>query len=203
MSGTGPSEIDRSSSGGVATARWMLLGASALFVLPGCGAILESAVENAVEEAAGVEVEEGEDGSFSIEGGDISIQLDTDEEGGTLSIDGPDGSVQVDASEDGTVNVTSEDFEGEEDSELSITADAEVPDGFPLPYPDGGVVESGTTWDTGDRQLMTVAMRYEASKLEAGSIALPQQATRTVHMPTQHHAFVRMIYDSRMSSSSS
>ena len=36
-----------------------------------------------------------------------------------------------------------------------------------------------------------------------GSIALPQQATRTVHLPTQHHAFVRMIYDSRVSSSSS
>jgi hypothetical protein len=166
MSGTGLSETERSAFGSVATPGWLLSGVLALAVLPGCGAIVESAVENAVEEAAGVEVEEGEDGSFSIEADDISIQLDTDEDGGTLSIDGPDGSVEVDASEDGTVNVTSEDFEGEEDQELTITADAEVPDGFPLPFPDGGVVESGSTWDTGDRRLMTVSMRYEQAKLD-------------------------------------
>jgi hypothetical protein len=166
MSGTGLSETERSAFGSVATPGWLLSGVLALAVLPGCGAIVESAVENAVEEAAGVEVEEGEDGSFSIEADDISIQLDTDEDGGTLSIDGPDGSVEVDASEDGTVNVTSEDFEGEEDQELTITADAEVPDGFPLPFPDGGAVESGSTWDTGDRRLMTVSMRYEQAKLD-------------------------------------
>lgn len=116
-----PSETDRPCTNDVVKSRWLIVATCTLIVLPGCGAIVETAVENAVEEAAGVEFEEGQDGSFSIEGEDISIQLDTDADGGTLSIDSADGSIEVDASEDGTVNVTTEDFEGEDDQELTIT----------------------------------------------------------------------------------
>lgn len=159
-------EDDQPRTGGATRIAGLVAAIGAVFVLPSCGAIVEAAVENVAEEAVGIEVEEGEDGSFSIEGEDISIQLDTDEEGGTLSIEGPDGSVQVDASEDGTVNVTSEDFEGEEDQEFTLTSGADVPDGFPVPFPDGGVVETGSTWDTGETRNMTVSLRYEASRID-------------------------------------
>lgn len=155
-------------SRGVVSGRLISLfaAAAAVIVLPSCGAIVESAVENVAEEAVGVEVEEGEDGSFSIEGEDISIQLETDEEGGSLSIEGSDGNVQVETDEDGTVTVESEGFEGEEDQELTITSDAEVPDDFPLPYLDGGVVESGTTWDNGESVQMVVTLRYDSSRID-------------------------------------
>lgn len=140
-------------------------GVGALFVLPSCGALAEAAIEQVAEEATGVEIDE-DDGTFSIENDDISISLDTDDEGGSLNIESSDGTIQVDASQDGTVNVTTEGFEDEEDQELTFTTDADVPDGFPLPFPDRGTVESGSTFDNGDTQLMAVSIRYEASKLE-------------------------------------
>jgi hypothetical protein len=138
----------------------------ALLLLPSCGALAEAALEQAAEEATGIEVDE-ESGTLNIEGEDISISFEADDEGGSLSIEGPDGTVQVDAdSADGSVNVTSEGFEGEEDQELNFTSDAEIPDGFPLPYPDGGTVESGSTFDTGDTKIMYVTMRYDGSRLD-------------------------------------
>lgn len=166
MTETGLSKPERWSRRVASTSGRLLLGTGVLLVLPACGAIVETAVENVAEEAVGVEFEAGEDGSFSIEGDDVSIQLDTDEDGGTLSIEGSDGSVQVETSEDGTVNVTSEDFDGSDDQELTLSSDGTLPDGFPLPFPPGGAVESGSTWDTGDRRLMTVTLRYEPSRID-------------------------------------
>ena len=139
----------------------------ALLLLPSCGAIAEAALEQAAEEATGIEVDE-DDGSFSIESDDVSISFEADDEGGSLSIESSDGgSVQVDAdNEDGTVNVTSEGFEGEEDAELNFTSDADVPDGFPVPYPDGAAVESGSTFNSGDTTLMIVSLRYDGSRID-------------------------------------
>lgn len=123
---------------------WRLaLGAGALAVLPGCGAIAEAALEQVAEEATGVEIEQG-DGTVSFEGKDVSVVVDTD-------------------AETGTINLTSEGIEGEEDQELTFTARAEVPTDFPVPFPDGGSVESGSTFESGDSKLMHVEVRYPGS----------------------------------------
>lgn len=143
----------------------VVAGAAALFGLTSCGALAEMAVEQVAEEATGVEFEE-EDGSFTIEGDDISISLETDEDGGSLNIESSEGTVQVDASEDGTVNVTSEGFENEEDQEVTFTSQAEIPDGFPIPIPDGGTVEAGSTFESGESQLMAVSIRFDASRYD-------------------------------------
>ncbi len=143
----------------------VVAGTAALFGLTACGALAEMAVEQVAEEATGVEFEEN-DGSFSIEGEDISISLETSEDGGSLNIESSEGTVQVDATEDGTVNVTSEGFENEEDQEVTFTSQAEVPDGFPIPFPDGGAVETGSTFENGDTKLMAMSVRYDLSRFD-------------------------------------
>ncbi len=145
----------------------VLLMGLGMVLASGCGAIVEAAIEEVAEEATGVEIDD-DDGTLRIEGDDISLVLDAEEDGsGSFSIESSEGSVRIDGDrEAGTVEVTTEGFEGEEDQTLAFTAEAEVPDDFPVPFPDGATVESGGTFDNGTSRLMHVGLRYPSSSFE-------------------------------------
>ncbi|MGI9595725.1 MAG: hypothetical protein ACR2QK_06175 [Acidimicrobiales bacterium] len=169
--GRPPGRSDRSpgSTGSSDERSTLALAITALMVLPGCGAIAEAVLEEAAEEATGVEIE-NQDGVISIEGDEVSLVVDTDDANGNgrLTIESSDGSITIDGNaEDGTVDVTTEGFDGEDDQQLTFTTtEAEIPDGFPVPFPDGGIVESGSVFESGGSKLMHVGLQYPSSTVD-------------------------------------
>lgn len=125
----------------------------------GCGAILEEAAEQALEQE-GVDVEFDE---FE-EGGEININVEgEDGESGSLVIDGDEGTIEFETEGgdgSGSVQIDGEegtfDFETE-DGEGSFAVDAGLPDGWPdaFPLPDSATVAtSGTFEENGERSFV-------------------------------------------------
>ncbi len=110
--------------------------------LPGCGSVTDRLAEEAVEEATGVEV---------------------DADGETVTLEGPDGSIVVDG--DGET-VTIEGSNGDGGERVSISANGELPDGFDLPIPDGGLLVSTSTVDSDGRSASQVFLEFPADDLE-------------------------------------
>ena len=116
----------------------------AALALAGCGAILEEAVEQAVESESGENVE-----------------IDFDGEDGSLAIQGEDGeAISVDIDEDGESSVLrSTDDEG---NTFEMVTGQGVPDEWPddLPLP-GGDPLSSTVMTQNDQQSLTVSYEVD------------------------------------------
>lgn len=125
--------------------RGRLLGVAALVALAtvtltGCGALIESATENALEEAI-------ERAAESESGEDVEIDFDFDDDEASFTIETDEGVMVFDGDEDGG-SYTIRDAEGE-GSEINFGSETEAPDCVPsdLRLPAGFVGQSSMSGD--------------------------------------------------------
>ena len=131
--------------------RALLLAASFL-LLTSCGAVLEEATEQALEQG-GVEVElddlGDEEFTITMEGEDgEEVVVNVNGEDGVIEFEGDDG-------ETGSVSVDEDDGEvvfESDDGEVVIAAEGELPDGWPsdFPLPEGATIVASTNYVEGD-----------------------------------------------------
>lgn len=117
-------------------------GLSAAMSLVGCGAILEQATEEVVEQAVESET-----------GGDVEIDFDSDD--GTISVTGEDGEeFSIDIDEDGESVMSGTDAEG---NEFEMSSGQGVPDDWPseLALP-GGEPFASSVFSEGGQQILSV-----------------------------------------------
>lgn len=121
-------------------------GLSAAMTLTGCGAIIEQATEEVVEQAVESET-----------GGDVEIDFDSDD--GSISVTGEDGEeFSIDIDEDGEASVmSSTDDEG---NTFEMTTGSGVPEEWPdeLPLPGG---DPGASTVFNENGKLTLTVNYE------------------------------------------
>jgi len=133
--------------------RWLALAGAAVLFVGGCGGSdpaeeaakqLEQAIENAGDGSVAVDI--GDDGSV-----DINVQGDEGDGDVSISSNSNDGSVAIQV-------------EGEDGS--MVIGGGDVPDGFPIPIPDGGQVISSFTGSSDSGSGSTVVMQYPAGSYD-------------------------------------
>ena len=149
------------------------LAAALAVVLAGCGVPADEAVTGALEavteQATGLRIDE-DDGTVAVEGDDFSLSFDTsalgrsDDEG--TGADGEDR----DGGEDGVDRfvhrrVTEPAGQPPPAPIAGPLGPAVVPEGFPVPLPDGGVVEVGARVAGSATDLLHVGVRYRSGEL--------------------------------------
>jgi len=114
--------------------------------LTGCGAIAEEAIEQAIENDSGE-----------------NIEIDFDSEDGTVSIEGENGEeISIDVNEDGESSVMSS--TDEDGNTFEMTSGEGLPDNWPseLPVPSGTIVAS-TVMAENDNRILTLVLEVDDS----------------------------------------
>lgn len=121
-------------------ARIIVGGAVLMLLVAACGNSAENVAERIIEEQTGSDVDISDDGG--------SVQI-TDEEGGTIDI----------SSDDESIVITGTDESGDEMSiEMGGT---EIPEGFPMPIPDGSEVVLVSSLETPNGASYSVTVEID------------------------------------------
>lgn len=133
--------------------RLAMVGTAALFIA-GCGGGADPA-----EEAANQLAEQ-----IIENAGDGSVAVDIDDNGSmNIDVDGEDGSsVSIDTDNEGSVAIQ---IDGD-DGGMAIIGGGEVPEGFPIPVPDGGQVISSIVGSSDEGAGAQVMVQYPAGRFE-------------------------------------
>jgi hypothetical protein len=134
--------------------RIAMVGAAAVLVAA-CGGgdpaeeLADQLAEQAIEEA-------GDDATVDLDIGDGSVDIDVDDENG-------DGSVSVDTDNDGSVAI---EVEGEDGDGVVIIGGGSVPEGFPIPVPDGGEILSSISTSGEEGGGSSVVVQYPVGSFD-------------------------------------
>lgn len=115
-------------------------GAVLILLVAACGNPSETVAEQIIESQTGADV------NISDDGGSMQV---TDDEGNTVDFN----------SSDGTVVITGTDEEGNES--VVEMGGTEIPDGFPMPLPDGAEVTFVSSIDTPQGASMSVTVKID------------------------------------------
>ncbi len=107
--------------------------------LSACGSIAEFAVEEVTEEAIGAEIETDADGNITLESDEATVVFGAEE--GSMSIESDEGSFEM-------------------------NSDNELPEGFPVPVPDGGTVVQSINFTGDDGVVFQALINYPLSEYD-------------------------------------
>ncbi len=121
-------------------ARIVVLGAVLMVLVAACGSASENIAERIIENETGGEVDISDDGA---------VMQVTDEDGNTLDINTDDDSVVISGTD-------------EEGNETNIVmGGTEIPEGFPMPIPDGAEVTNVSSIETANGASYSVTVEID------------------------------------------